>query len=91
MENPLDWGSALPHEQSNNAYVSDDLSFEFHYFFIRKYWFLYHAKSFVIFPGGFGTLDEMFETLTLLQTGKIGKVHADCSLWFRVLELRGKF
>ncbi len=66
-------GISLPHEQSNNAYVSDDLSFEFHYFFIRKYWFLYHAKSFVIFPGGFGTLDEMFETLTLLQTGKIGK------------------
>ena len=63
----------LPHEQKPNPYISDGLSFEFHYFFMRKFWFVYHAKAMVIFPGGFGTLDEMFEILTLAQTRKLSK------------------
>ncbi|MCB9678784.1 MAG: LOG family protein [Alphaproteobacteria bacterium] len=66
-------GISLPFEAGNNDYVTRDLSFEFHYFFTRKYWFLYMAKALVIFPGGFGTMDELFETLTLVQTGKIKK------------------
>ena len=56
-----------------NEYVSPELAFEFHYFFMRKYWFAYLAKAMVIMPGGFGTLDELFEILTLRQTGKIKK------------------
>jgi uncharacterized protein (TIGR00730 family) len=66
-------GISLPFEAGNNDYVTRELSFEFHYFFTRKYWFLYPAKAMVIFPGGFGTMDELFETLTLVQTGKIKK------------------
>ena len=66
-------GISLPFEAGNNEYVTPELSFEFHYFFTRKYWFLYPAKAMVIFPGGFGTMDELFETLTLVQTGKIKK------------------
>jgi len=58
----------LPHEQAVNAYVSPELVFNFHYFFMRKFWFVYPAKALVVFPGGFGTLDEMFEVLTLVQT-----------------------
>ena len=54
-----------------NAFVPPDLAFEFHYFFTRKYWFLYLCKALVIFPGGYGTMDELFEALTLIQTGKI--------------------
>jgi uncharacterized protein (TIGR00730 family) len=64
---------SLPFEQNPNAYVSDELNFEFHYFFMRKFWFVYLAKAFVMFPGGFGTLDELMEVLTLLQTNKIKK------------------
>ena len=56
-----------------NPYVPDELAFEFHYFFTRKYWFLYLVKAMVLMPGGFGTMDELFETLTLRQTGKIKK------------------
>jgi uncharacterized protein (TIGR00730 family) len=63
----------LPFEQGPNPYITDDLHFEFHYFFMRKFWFAYLAKSLVIFPGGFGTLDEMFEILTLAQTRKLSK------------------
>ena len=64
---------SLPHEQRVNPYVSRELAFEFHYFFMRKFWFVYLAKALVIFPGGFGTMDEMFEVLTLVQTGKTRK------------------
>ena len=64
---------SLPFEQAPNSYQSDDLTFEFHYFFIRKYWFAYLAKALVVFPGGFGTLDELFELLTLVQTQKTTK------------------
>ena len=61
----------LPHEQTPNAYITADLNFQFHYFAIRKMHLLMRAKSLVAFPGGFGTLDELFETLTLIQTGKV--------------------
>jgi uncharacterized protein (TIGR00730 family) len=61
----------LPFEQWPNPYITPDLSFEFHYFFMRKFWFAYPAKAVVIFPGGFGTLDELFEVLTLAQTQKL--------------------
>jgi uncharacterized protein (TIGR00730 family) len=64
---------SLPHEQGPNRYITDGLHFEFHYFFMRKFWFAYLAKALVIFPGGFGTLDEMFEILTLMQTEKLAK------------------
>ena len=62
---------SLPFEQGPNPYITDGLHFEFHYFFMRKFWFAYLAKALVIFPGGFGTLDEMFEILTLMQTSKL--------------------
>ncbi len=61
----------LPHEQYANSYISKNLGFIFHYFFMRKYWFLFYARALVVFPGGFGTLDELFETLTLVQTKAI--------------------
>jgi len=61
----------LPHEQWPNAYISPELSFMFHYFFMRKLWFSQLAKALVVFPGGFGTMDELWEMLTLLQTGKL--------------------
>jgi len=61
----------LPFEQAPNPYITPDLSFQFHYFAIRKMHFLIRARGLVVFPGGFGTLDELFETLTLIQTHKI--------------------
>jgi len=64
---------SIPMEQFPNSYISEELSFEFHYFFMRKYWFVYLAKALVVFPGGFGTLDEMMEVLTLIQTRKINR------------------
>jgi len=65
---------SLPFEQHHNPYITRELSFEFHYFFMRKFWFIYLAKALIVFPGGFGTMDEFFETLTLIQTQKTGKV-----------------
>jgi len=64
---------SLPFEQDPNPYISRELMFEFHYFFVRKFWFAYLAKGLIIFPGGFGTLDELLEILTLVQTGKMTK------------------
>jgi uncharacterized protein (TIGR00730 family) len=63
----------LPFEQFPNPYITPELSFEFHYFFMRKFWFAYLAKALVVFPGGFGTMDELFELLTLTQTQKLAK------------------
>ena len=63
----------LPFEQMPNPYITSALNFEFHYFFMRKLWFAYLAKALVVFPGGFGTFDEMFELLTLAQTEKLAK------------------
>jgi len=63
----------LPFEQLPNPYISPELSFEFHYFFMRKLWFAYLAKALIVFPGGFGTMDEMMEVLTLSQTQKLAK------------------
>ncbi|HEX9759352.1 MAG TPA: TIGR00730 family Rossman fold protein [Candidatus Acidoferrales bacterium] len=65
----------LPHEQKPNPYISPELNFYFHYFFMRKLWFASMAKALVVFPGGFGTLDELWEMLTLLQTGKMTGGH----------------
>ena len=65
----------LPHEQTSNRYISPDLNFYFHYFFMRKLWFAQMAKALIVFPGGFGTMDELFEMLTLLQTGKLSSHH----------------
>lgn len=81
---------SLEHEQVPNKYVTPELSFEFHYFFMRKLWFTYHAKAFVFFPGGFGTMDELFECLTLAQTGKMVKpdLHVllyDKAYWDKVI------
>jgi len=64
---------SLPFEQTSNPYISRELNLEFHYFFVRKFWFVFLAKALVVFPGGFGTLDELFELLTLVQTGKTKK------------------
>jgi uncharacterized protein (TIGR00730 family) len=82
----------LPFEQGANPYITDGLHFEFHYFFMRKFWFAYLAKALVIFPGGFGTLDELFEILTLVQTDKlskqIGVVLYGREYWDQVLQLQ---
>ena len=64
---------SLPFEQTENPFITRELAFEFHYFFMRKFWFVYLAKAIVIFPGGFGTMDEFFEVLTLVQTKKLRK------------------
>jgi uncharacterized protein (TIGR00730 family) len=66
-------GIDLPHEQSDNPYLTRELGFHFHYFFMRKFWFVYLAKAIIVFPGGFGTLDELLETVTLVQTKKMRK------------------
>ena len=66
-------GISLPEEATANPYITRELGFEFHYFFTRKFWFVYLAKAMVVFPGGFGTMDELFELLTLIQTQKIDR------------------
>jgi uncharacterized protein (TIGR00730 family) len=82
----------LPFEQYPNPYITPSLNFEFHYFFMRKFWFAYLAKALVIFPGGFGTLDELFEILTLAQTQKLAKkilvVIYGREYWDRLINLR---
>jgi uncharacterized protein (TIGR00730 family) len=82
----------LPFEQGANRYITEGLQFEFHYFFMRKFWFAYLAKALVIFPGGFGTLDEMFEILTLAQTRKLSKkllvILYGSDYWNEVFDLR---
>jgi len=65
----------LPHEQESNRYITPELNFLFHYFFMRKLWFAQMAKALIIFPGGFGTMDELWEMLTLLQTNKLSSHH----------------
>ncbi|MDR1498224.1 MAG: TIGR00730 family Rossman fold protein [Puniceicoccales bacterium] len=69
----LGLGISLPYEQTNNPYITQGLGFEFHYFFVRKYWFLSLARALIVFPGGFGTMDELFELLTLVQTRKVSR------------------
>ena len=64
-------GISLPLEQTNNKWITKGLNFVFHYFFMRKFWFIYKTKGIVVWPGGFGTLDELFDVLTLLQCKKI--------------------
>jgi uncharacterized protein (TIGR00730 family) len=82
----------LPFEQGPNRYISEGLHLEFHYFFMRKFWFAYLAKALVIFPGGFGTLDEMFEILTLAQTRKLSKKFCVLlygnSYWDEVIDIK---
>ena len=81
---------SLPYEQFANPYISKDLNFDFHYFFMRKFWFVYLSKALVVFPGGFGTMDELLEVLTLLQTNKIKKKVAvimyGSSYWNRIID-----
>lgn len=80
---------SLPYEQFSNPYIGDDLNFEFHYFFMRKFWFAYLAKAMVIFPGGFGTLDELMEVFTLIQTEKVQKsikiIVYDRKFWSQII------
>jgi uncharacterized protein (TIGR00730 family) len=83
---------SLPFEQYPNSYISPGLDFEFHYFFMRKFWFVYPAKALVVFPGGFGTMDELMEVLTLLQTEKIKKKMAvliyGTDYWSKILDFQ---
>jgi uncharacterized protein (TIGR00730 family) len=83
---------SIPFEQYANEYISPEFNFQFHYFFIRKFWFTYHAKALVGFPGGFGTMDEVFELLTLIQTKKVAKklpiVLFDKTFWNEVINFK---
>jgi uncharacterized protein (TIGR00730 family) len=83
----------LPHEQFANPYISPELSFNFHYFFMRKLWFAQIAKALIVFPGGFGTMDELWEMMTLLQTGKLTRTNLILiygrKYWNDVLNLKG--
>jgi hypothetical protein len=84
---------SIPFEQFVNKFVTPQLKFEFHYFFMRKFWFAYLAKALIVFPGGFGTMDELFEMMTLIQTGKIKKqlpiIVYDEKFWKSVLNFEG--
>jgi uncharacterized protein (TIGR00730 family) len=83
---------SMPMDEFNNPYVTRDLSFEFHYFFMRKFWFTYMAKAVVVMPGGFGTMDEFFELMTLIQTLKMKKrppiVLFGSEFWGKVIDLK---
>jgi hypothetical protein len=82
----------LPHEQMPNPYVTPDLSFQFHYFALRKMHFLLRARAVAVFPGGFGTFDEMFELLTLIQTGKVRPLPIllfGRDFWSRMVDFEG--
>jgi len=85
-------GIELPREQRSNPYISPELDLNFHYFFMRKLWFAQIAKALIVFPGGFGTMDELWEMLTLMQTRKLGRHHLILiygrSYWDRVLNWR---
>ena len=85
----LGLGITLPKEQQLNQYIPNDLGLMFHYFFMRKFWFLYQAKAMVIWPGGYGTMDELMETLTLIQSKKLRKkipiVMYDSDFWNNVI------
>jgi len=82
----------LPHEQWPNSYISPGLNFQFHYFFMRKMWFAQLAKALIVFPGGFGTMDELWEMLTLMQTGKLQRRNLILiygrRYWHRVIDWR---
>jgi uncharacterized protein (TIGR00730 family) len=82
----------LPFEQYPNEYITPSLNFQFHYFFMRKFWFAYLAKGLVIFPGGFGTMDELFEILTLAQTDKLAKkilvIIYGSEYWHRIINFQ---
>lgn len=88
-EKSVGLGISLPFEQTLNPYIPEELQFEFHYFMVRKYWFAYLAKAMVVCPGGFGTMDELFEMLTLIQTHKTQKylptVLLGCEFWNSIL------
>jgi uncharacterized protein (TIGR00730 family) len=83
---------SLPFEQYPNRYITPDLNFEFHYFFMRKFWFVYLAKAVVVMPGGFGTLDELMEVLTLVQTNKLRKKMAiviyGADFWDKIINFK---
>jgi uncharacterized protein (TIGR00730 family) len=82
---------SIPFEQSSNEFINPDLNLEFHYFFLRKFWFVNLAQALVIFPGGYGTMDELFELLTLMQTGKKSRIPIllfGKSFWEKVVNFR---
>ena len=82
----------LPHEQRPNPYITPELNFCFHYFFMRKLWFAQMAKALIVFPGGFGTMDELWEVLTLMQTKKMSSHHLILiygrKYWHKVIDWR---
>jgi predicted Rossmann-fold nucleotide-binding protein len=82
---------SIPQPEFDNPYVTRELSFHFHYFFMRKFWFAYLAKAVIVFPGGYGTMDELFELLTLVQTGKMRKpmpiVLFGTEYWKKIVDL----
>ncbi|MAT38544.1 MAG: TIGR00730 family Rossman fold protein [Ectothiorhodospiraceae bacterium] len=84
---------SLPFEQYPNEYITPELNFEFHYFFMRKFWFTYPSRGIVFFPGGFGTMDEMMEVLTLVQTDKLKKklsmVLYGSDFWNKIINFQG--
>jgi len=85
------FGISLPFEPGVNGWIDHRLAFEFHYFFVRKFWFMYPSEALVVFPGGFGTMDELFESITLMQTGKVERLPVvlfGTEYWDRVVDLQ---